>query len=161
MLKALFQINYLYWLEKNVGLEERSVSNDCRNGGRLQISLEYVLREFNHVKTDGDSVGWVMDGLIARPLPNRIRLEHVASSIASWYDRWMMISTWPLRLLGQTFKSARKWEKKLLYIRSFWDSWTQLIFCCKVYTVQVLSKFFAKPWNHLIRQGNKAELSLE
>lgn len=84
MLKALFQVNYLYWLEKNVGLEERSASNDCRNGGRLQISLEYVEREFNHVKTDGDSLGWVMDGLIARPLPNRIRLEHVvASSIAS------------------------------------------------------------------------------
>ncbi|XP_059442768.1 protein root UVB sensitive 1, chloroplastic-like [Corylus avellana] len=83
MLKALFQVNYLYWLEKNVGLEERSASNECRNGGRLQISLEYVQREFNHVKSDGDSVGWVMDGLIARPLPNRIRLEHVASSIAS------------------------------------------------------------------------------
>ncbi|GLT77020.1 hypothetical protein SLA2020_486460 [Shorea laevis] len=74
MLKALFQVNYLYWLEKNVGLEERSVSNDCRNGGRLQTSLEYVQREFNHVKTDGESVGWVTDGLIARPLPNRIRL---------------------------------------------------------------------------------------
>lgn len=83
MLKALFHVNYLYWLEKNAGFEARSVSNDCRYGGRLQISLEYVQREFNHVKRDGESMGWVTDGLVARPLPTRIRLGHVASSIAS------------------------------------------------------------------------------
>lgn len=83
MLKALFHVNYLYWLEKNAGFEARSVSNDCRYGGRLQISLEYVQREFNHVKRDGESTGWVTDGLVARPLPTRIRLGHVASSIAS------------------------------------------------------------------------------
>ncbi|KAF3965531.1 hypothetical protein CMV_010298 [Castanea mollissima] len=83
MLKALFHVNYLYWLEKNAGFEARSVSNDCRYGGRLQISLEYVQREFNHVRRDGESMGWVTDGLVARPLPTRIRLGHVASSIAS------------------------------------------------------------------------------
>ncbi len=83
MLKALFHVNYLYWFEKNAGFEARSVSNDCRNGGRLQISLEYVQREFNHVKKDGDSMGWITDGLVARPLPTRIRLGHVASSVAS------------------------------------------------------------------------------
>ncbi|TYJ23078.1 hypothetical protein E1A91_A08G166900v1 [Gossypium mustelinum] len=73
MLKSLFQVNYLYWLERNAGIESRGASNDCRQGGRLQISLEYVQREFNHVKIDSESVGWVTDGLIARPLPNRIR----------------------------------------------------------------------------------------
>ncbi|KAK3200222.1 hypothetical protein Dsin_023637 [Dipteronia sinensis] len=73
MLKSLFQVNYLYWLERNAGIVGRSVAADCRLGGRLQISLEYVEREFNHVKNDSASVGWVTDGLIARPLPNRIR----------------------------------------------------------------------------------------
>ncbi|KAE8702823.1 Protein root UVB sensitive 1 [Hibiscus syriacus] len=73
MLKSLFQVNYLHWLERNAGIESRGASNDCRQGGRLQISLEYVQREFNHVKIDSESVGWVTDGLIARPLLNRIR----------------------------------------------------------------------------------------
>ncbi|GMJ12558.1 ROOT UVB SENSITIVE 1, WEAK AUXIN RESPONSE 3 [Hibiscus trionum] len=73
MLKSLFQVNYLYWLERNAGIESRGASNDCRQGGRLQISLEYAQREFNHVKVDSESVGWATDGLIARPLPNRIR----------------------------------------------------------------------------------------
>ncbi|XVE57307.1 hypothetical protein DITRI_Ditri04bG0080900 [Diplodiscus trichospermus] len=72
MLKSLFQVNYLYWLERNAGIEASGASNDCRPGGRLQISIEYVQREFNHVKVDSESVGWVTDGLIARPLSNRI-----------------------------------------------------------------------------------------
>lgn len=72
MLKAMFQVNYLYWLEKNAGIEGRSACYDCKPGGRLQISLDYVQREFNHVKNDGESVGWVTDGLIARPLTHRI-----------------------------------------------------------------------------------------
>lgn len=79
MLKALFHVNYLYWLEKNAGIEGRSPSLDCKPGGRLQISLDYVEREFNHVKNDGESVGWTTDGLIARPLPNRIRPGFVTS----------------------------------------------------------------------------------
>ncbi|CAK7356910.1 unnamed protein product [Dovyalis caffra] len=51
--------------------------------GKLHISLEYAQREFNHVKNDSESMGWVTDGLIARPLPNRVRLGNLASSIAS------------------------------------------------------------------------------
>lgn len=83
MLKSLFHVNYLYWLEKNAGIKSSSVANDCRPGGRLQISLEYVEREFNHVKNDGEVAGWVIDSLIARPLPNRIRLGYAAvSSVA-------------------------------------------------------------------------------
>ncbi|KAL5555667.1 hypothetical protein UlMin_037903 [Ulmus minor] len=77
MLKALFHVNYLFWLEKNAGIEARSASLDCKPGGRLQMSLEYVQREFNHVKNDGESSGWITDGLIARPLPNRIRPGYV------------------------------------------------------------------------------------
>ncbi|XP_044467266.1 protein root UVB sensitive 1, chloroplastic isoform X3 [Mangifera indica] len=73
MLKSLFQVNYLYWLERNAGIVARGASTDCRQGGRLQISLEYVQREFNHVKSDSAAAGWVTDGLIARPLPNRFR----------------------------------------------------------------------------------------
>lgn len=79
MLKSLFQVSYLYWLEKNAGIGTLGTSMDCQDGGRLQIALEYVHREFDHVKADSESVGWVMDGLIARPLPNRIRYNHVQS----------------------------------------------------------------------------------
>ncbi|XP_043696079.1 protein root UVB sensitive 1, chloroplastic [Telopea speciosissima] len=80
MLKSLFHVNYLYWLEKNMGIESGSVANDCRFGGRLQISLDYVQREFNHVKHDGQLAGWVTDGLIARPLANRIRPSYAPSA---------------------------------------------------------------------------------
>ncbi|XP_060179677.1 protein root UVB sensitive 1, chloroplastic [Lycium barbarum] len=83
MLKSLFHVNYLYWLENNAGIKSSSVANDCRPGGRLQMSLEYVEREFNHVKSDGEVAGWVTDSLIARPLPNRIRLDYATvSSVA-------------------------------------------------------------------------------
>lgn len=77
MLKSLFHINYLYWLEENVAMEPRSIADECKPGGRLQISLDYVQREFSHVKRDGSQTGWLTDdGLIARPLPNRIRLGY-------------------------------------------------------------------------------------
>ncbi|KAG7633429.1 Root UVB sensitive family [Arabidopsis suecica] len=76
MLRSLFQVNYLYWLEKNAGIEPASTYSDCKPGGRLHISLDYVRREFEHAKEDSESVGWVTEGLIARPLPTRIRLGH-------------------------------------------------------------------------------------
>ncbi|KAL4026073.1 hypothetical protein IC575_014497 [Cucumis melo] len=77
MLKAVFHVNYLHWLERNAGITARSASNDCRPGGRLQMSLEYVEREFKHVKYDGELAGWLTDGLIARPLTTRICECHV------------------------------------------------------------------------------------
>ncbi|XP_031118196.1 protein root UVB sensitive 1, chloroplastic [Ipomoea triloba] len=73
MLKSMFHVNYLYWLEKNAGILSSGVCSDCRPEGRLQMSLEYVEREFCHVKNDSEIVGWMADSLIARPLPNRIR----------------------------------------------------------------------------------------
>ncbi|CAK9149164.1 unnamed protein product [Ilex paraguariensis] len=81
MLKSLFHASYLYWLEKNVGIESSSGSDDCRPGERLKISLEYVQREFNHVKNDGELAGWVINGLIARPLPNRVSPGYAASAV--------------------------------------------------------------------------------
>ncbi|GKC45259.1 protein root UVB sensitive 1, chloroplastic isoform X1, partial [Tanacetum coccineum] len=45
---------YLYWLEKNVGLNSTGISDDCGPVGMLQISLECVEREFNHAKRDGE-----------------------------------------------------------------------------------------------------------
>ncbi|KAI7738757.1 hypothetical protein M8C21_018608, partial [Ambrosia artemisiifolia] len=57
MLKSMFHVSYLYWLEKNVGLKPVSIYDDCRPGGMLQISLEYVEREFNHAKHDGELAG--------------------------------------------------------------------------------------------------------
>ncbi|XP_010540714.1 PREDICTED: protein root UVB sensitive 1, chloroplastic [Tarenaya hassleriana] len=80
MLKSLFQVNYLYWLEKQAGMEATGTDAECRPGGRLHSSLDYVRREFEHVRTDSESVGWVTDGLIARPLPNRIRPGHFSPS---------------------------------------------------------------------------------
>lgn len=81
MLKSLFHVSYLYWLEKNAGIKTMSMVDDCRPGGKLQISLEYIQREFNHVKNDGQLAGWATDGLIARPLPNRIRLGCASSDV--------------------------------------------------------------------------------
>ncbi|KAG8375213.1 hypothetical protein BUALT_Bualt10G0077000 [Buddleja alternifolia] len=83
MLKSLFQVSYLYWLERNAGIKSSTTTDDCRPGGRLQISLEYVQREFNHLKNDGEAAGWVLDGLIARPLPNRVRIGNEAASSAA------------------------------------------------------------------------------
>lgn len=83
MLKSLFQVNYLYWLERNAGIKSRSACDDCRLGGRLRISLDYVEREFNHVKKDGELAGWITDGLIARPLPSRIRPGYVQFTSAT------------------------------------------------------------------------------
>ncbi|CAN1351896.1 Protein root UVB sensitive 1, chloroplastic [Linum perenne] len=74
MLKSVFQANYLYWLERNAGMESRNIPSDCGEGGKLRLSLEYVRWEFDHAKNDSVSMGWAVDGLIARPLPNRIRL---------------------------------------------------------------------------------------
>ncbi|KAJ0970976.1 hypothetical protein J5N97_018935 [Dioscorea zingiberensis] len=83
MIKSLFHVNYLYWLERNMGFESRGIADDCSPGGRLRISLNYVQREFSHVQHDGSECGWVTDGLIARPLPNRIRPGHVATTNTS------------------------------------------------------------------------------
>ncbi|CAM0904977.1 unnamed protein product [Alopecurus aequalis] len=75
MLKSVFHVNYLYWLEKYMGFKPFNVASECRPGGRLEASLDYVQREFTHVKHDGSNTGWVMDGLIARPSPVRVRLR--------------------------------------------------------------------------------------
>ncbi|RWV98339.1 hypothetical protein GW17_00038824 [Ensete ventricosum] len=73
MLKSLFHANYLYWLERNVDMESGSAADECEPGGRLHISLDYVQREYGHIKYDGLQSGWITDGLVARPLPTRIR----------------------------------------------------------------------------------------
>ncbi|KAJ3681818.1 hypothetical protein LUZ60_014391 [Juncus effusus] len=75
MLKSLFHVNYLYWLEKYVVIEPKRISEECLPGGRLHISLDYVKREFSHVKIDGSQSGWDTEALIARPLPNRICID--------------------------------------------------------------------------------------
>ncbi|XP_074270586.1 protein root UVB sensitive 1, chloroplastic [Silene latifolia] len=79
MLRSLYQVNFLYWLETNAGIRSRTVSDDCQPGGKLQISLEYAQREFNHVKHDSESAGWLVDGLIARPLFHRICVDNVSA----------------------------------------------------------------------------------
>lgn len=83
MLKSLFHVNYLYWLEKNVGIESKGAEDDCRPGGKLRISLDYVQREFDHVNHDGSLSGWIVDGLVARPLPCRVRPGYATSAPTS------------------------------------------------------------------------------
>ncbi|CAN6487110.1 unnamed protein product [Victoria cruziana] len=73
MLKSLFHVSYMYWLEESVGIETRGAVEDCKPGGKLQLSYEYVQREFSHANRDGQAAGWYTDGLVARPLPYRIR----------------------------------------------------------------------------------------
>ncbi|KAF3336222.1 Protein root UVB sensitive 1 [Carex littledalei] len=73
MLKSVFQVNYLYWLERNMGFEQRPASEECAPGGMLHMSLDYVSRELMHAKRDAEQTGWDTHALIARPLPNRIR----------------------------------------------------------------------------------------
>ncbi|KAL6851518.1 hypothetical protein ACP4OV_020451 [Aristida adscensionis] len=80
MLKSLFHVNYLYWLERYMGFKPSNVAMECRPGGWLEVSLDYAQREFSHVKHDGSCGGWVMDGLIARPLPVRIRIGDAIAS---------------------------------------------------------------------------------
>jgi hypothetical protein len=72
MLKSVFQVNYLYWLERNMGFEQRPAAEECAPGGMLQMSLDYVSRELVHAKHDAEQTGWDTHTLIARPLPNRI-----------------------------------------------------------------------------------------
>ncbi|WVZ85894.1 hypothetical protein U9M48_032752 [Paspalum notatum var. saurae] len=80
MLKSLFHVSYLYWLERYMGFKaSNNVASECRPGGRLEVSLDYAQREFSHVKRDGSDGGWMMDGLIARPLPVRIRIGNVTA----------------------------------------------------------------------------------
>ncbi|XP_073301864.1 protein root UVB sensitive 1, chloroplastic [Primulina huaijiensis] len=81
MLRSMFQVSYLYWLERNAGIKPNTTIHDCRLGGRLQISLEYVQNEFNHVKNDSEVAGWIVDGLIARPLTNRVRIGSEPASL--------------------------------------------------------------------------------
>lgn len=64
-----------------MGIAPKSIADECRSGGRLQISLEYIQREFIHIKHDGLQCGWLTDGLIARPLPNRILPGYDSNSI--------------------------------------------------------------------------------
>ncbi|KAJ4779784.1 hypothetical protein LUZ62_064041 [Rhynchospora pubera] len=73
MLKSVFQVNYLYWLERNMGLVQKAAAEECAPGGRLQLSLEYISRELVHAKRDAEQTGWDTHALISRPLPNRIR----------------------------------------------------------------------------------------
>nr|GEZ49015.1 hypothetical protein [Tanacetum cinerariifolium] len=65
MFKSMFHVSYLYLLEKNVGLNSIGISDDRGPGGMLQISLEYVEREFNHAKRDGVLAGVENSGMNA------------------------------------------------------------------------------------------------
>ena len=53
-------------------MESGSAADECKPGGRLHISFDYVQREYGHIKYDGLQSGWITDGLVARPLPTRI-----------------------------------------------------------------------------------------
>ncbi|XP_057845795.1 protein root UVB sensitive 1, chloroplastic isoform X2 [Cryptomeria japonica] len=77
MLRAMFQICYLYWLERHLVIKSRNIISDCEPGGKLTRSLEYMQREFDALQQNATTVGWLPDGLVARPLPFRLHVDNI------------------------------------------------------------------------------------
>ncbi|KAH9321142.1 hypothetical protein KI387_015781, partial [Taxus chinensis] len=77
MLRAMFQVCHLYWLERHLGIKSRNIINDCKPGGKLMRSLEYMEREFDSFQQNATIVGWLPDGLVARPLPFRLHVDDI------------------------------------------------------------------------------------
>lgn len=79
MLRAMFQVCHLYWLERHLGVESRKIINDCMAGGKLALSHDFVVREFDNIQKRAATVGWYPEGLVARPLPFRVHLNYISS----------------------------------------------------------------------------------
>nr|ADE76751.1 unknown [Picea sitchensis] len=78
MLRAMFQVCHLYWLERHLGVESKKIINDCMAGGKLALSHDFMVREFDNVQKKAATVGWYPEGLVARPLPFRVHLNYIS-----------------------------------------------------------------------------------
>lgn len=79
MLRAMFQICHLYWLERHLGVESRKIINDCMAGGKLALSHDFMVREFDNLQKKAATVGWYPEGLVARPSPFRVHFNYITS----------------------------------------------------------------------------------
>lgn len=76
MLRAMTQAIYLNHLERTGFTSKRDLVHDSRSGGALRVSHAFMTQQFEQIKQDLGAAGWICEGLIARPAPNRL-LESV------------------------------------------------------------------------------------
>lgn len=79
MLRAMMQAVYLDHLKGTGFTSQRNLVHDSGNGGVLRVSHDFMAQQFEQVQQDIGAAGWICEGLIARPAPNRL-LESVQAS---------------------------------------------------------------------------------
>lgn len=72
MLRAMMQAIYLDYLQGTGFTSHRNLMHDSGNGGVLRVSHDFVVNQFEQIRQDIAGVGWICEGLIARPAPNRL-----------------------------------------------------------------------------------------
>lgn len=81
MLRAMMHAIYLNHLEGTgiTSLEQDSGKGHCV----LRVSHDFMARQFEQIKQDIGAAGWICEGLIARPAPNRLLESPVQTVVAS------------------------------------------------------------------------------
>ncbi|KAG0563427.1 hypothetical protein KC19_8G030500 [Ceratodon purpureus] len=79
MLRAMMQAIYLNHLQGTGFTSQRSLIHDSGNGGVLRVSHDFMAQKFDQIRQDIGAAGWICEGLVARPAPNRL-LESAPSS---------------------------------------------------------------------------------
>eukprot|EP00252_Welwitschia_mirabilis_P025447 TRINITY_DN7938_c0_g1_i2.p1 TRINITY_DN7938_c0_g1~~TRINITY_DN7938_c0_g1_i2.p1 ORF type:complete len:209 (-),score=41.98 TRINITY_DN7938_c0_g1_i2:571-1116(-) len=74
LLKALFQATYLYYIKR----DEQPII-DREQGSPLAISYDFVLKELPNIQRMAEAKGWHSEGLVAMPLPFRLKSDQKAS----------------------------------------------------------------------------------
>lgn len=66
------QAIYLNHLQGAGFTSQRSIMHDSGNGGVLRVSQDFMAQKFEQIRQDIRAAGWICEGLIARPAPNRL-----------------------------------------------------------------------------------------
>jgi hypothetical protein len=72
MLRAITQAIYLNHLQRTGFSSQRSLMHDSGSGGVLRVSHDFMAQKFEQIRQDIGAAGWICEGLIARPAPNRL-----------------------------------------------------------------------------------------
>lgn len=72
MLRAMVQALYIYHLQSSKIASGSNLVQDCNQGGVLRVSLEYMEQQYERIREDFGTGGWICEGLIARPASNRL-----------------------------------------------------------------------------------------
>lgn len=74
MLRALFQVTIMRDLSVTDANPSsyRTLVGDCRKGGILEVSHSIMSEKFEQMQQRLSLAGWVSEGLVARPSPNRL-----------------------------------------------------------------------------------------